>query len=234
MRQHRFHLPELDAGRRVVTGGEALHLSQVLRVSQGAAVRAFDGRGYEADGVVVEVESGRVVVELGEPRLGEVEAKLAVTVAMSLLKGDKLADVVRQCTEIGAFEFQPLLTERRDVPMLSPNKLERLRRVAREAAKQSGRTLVPEVAEPISLEELPLKGVAFLAHPGADRTVAQAVEGVENESTVIIGPEGGFSPSEVEALKTRGVVPVRLGARILRAETAPVALLAALLVRDAL
>lgn len=234
MRRHRFHLPEIVAGRRAVTGSEASHLSQVLRVSRGSAVRAFDGRGYEADGVVVDVEPGRVVVELDEPRRGEVEAAVAVTVAVSLLKGDKLADVVRQCTELGAYDFQPLLTERSDVPLLSANKLERLRRVAREAAKQSGRTLVPAVAEPVSLEALSLKGVAFLAHPRAKQTLSQAAEGITEEATLVTGPEGGFSDREVEALEARGVVPVRLGARILRAETAPVALLAALLVGDAL
>lgn len=234
MRKFRFHLPGLVAGRRAVSGSEAQHLTQVLRVSPGSSVRAFDGRGYEADGVIVEVEPGRVVVDLGEPRRGEVEAALAVTVAVSLLKGDKLADVVRQCTELGAFEFRPLLAERRDVPVLSVNKLERLRRVAREAAKQSGRTVVPHVAEAMSLAALPLQGRAFLAHPQANLTLAQASAGIENASTLITGPEGGFSDDEVEALAARGVVPVRLGARILRAETAPVALLAALLVREAL
>jgi 16S rRNA (uracil1498-N3)-methyltransferase len=225
-------LPDLAPGLRPVTGKEAAHLAQVLRVAPGAAVRAFDGRGKEAAGTVVEVGPGRVVVELQEPRESAKEADIAVTVAVSLLKGDKLADVVRQCTELGAFAFRPLVSRRSDVTVLSANKLERLRRVAREAAKQSGRSLVPEVFEPVALSELAVEGAGLVAQPDAPATLATADLSSAQSATLITGPEGGFTAEEIHVLEARGVVPVRLGARVLRAETAPVALLAALLLPE--
>jgi 16S rRNA (uracil1498-N3)-methyltransferase len=214
----------------MVLGAEANHLAQVLRVRPGAKVRAFDGRGNEANGVVVESEPGRVVIDLEPAGESAVEAGLDVTVAISLLKGDKLADAVRQCTELGAHRFRVLVSSRADVAVLSANKLERLRRVAREAAKQSGRALVPEVMEPVSLPDLQLDGFAIVAHPGAGSTVAELELRPRRAATIVTGPEGGFTPAEVDELTIRGAVPVRMGARVLRAETAPVALLAALLV----
>ena len=232
MRRHRIHLPRLEAGTSVVTGSEALHLVQVLRVAPGSRVRAFDGSGLEADGTVREVEGGRVIVELDAPRATEVEPELDLTVAVSLLKGDKLSGVVRQCTELGVRAFQPLLASRRDVPALSPNKLARLRRVAQEAAKQSGRAYVPPVHEPVALDGLEWSGTALLAHPRAAARLADLE--VRGAATLITGPEGGFSDDEVRALVERGASPVALGARVLRAETAPLALVAALLVPEAL
>jgi 16S rRNA (uracil1498-N3)-methyltransferase len=233
MRVHRIHLSELAPGIRPVTGREAAHLAQVLRVSPGARVRAFDGSGGEAEGTVVAVEPGRVLIDLREPHESDVEPALAVTVAVALLKGDKLADVVRQCTELGAHAFTLLLTRRGDVPSLSANKLERLRRVAREAAKQSGRSLVPEVREPVPLASLDVDGVGLVAHPAGASTVSSANLPETGLATLITGPEGGFTADEVEVLEARGVVAVTLGTRVLRAETAPVALLAAVLLPEA-
>ncbi|MEX2541307.1 MAG: RsmE family RNA methyltransferase [Trueperaceae bacterium] len=265
MRIHRIYLPELNRGANVVIGSEAQHLAQVLRVVPGVPVRAFDGCGKEADGAVLTVETGRVVIELREPNSGRLEAGIAVTVAISLLKGDKLADVVRQCTELGAVSFRPLLSRRRDVPELSANKLERLRRVAREAAKQSGRSVVPLVAEAVALPDLEVDGLALVAQPGAGSTLLTVLGGglqrrdapetrlqrtnevgatrppghdsgssAAEKITVVTGPEGGFTAEEVSDLESRGARAVRLGARVLRAETAPVAMLAALLVPEAL
>ncbi|HEX7003161.1 MAG TPA: RsmE family RNA methyltransferase [Trueperaceae bacterium] len=232
MRRHRIHLPRLESGISTVTGREAAHLSQVLRVSPGSEIRAFDGRGMEAPGVVRVVETGRVVVELGQPHPTDVEPELEIGVAVSLLKGDKLSDVVRQCTELGARGFRPLLASRRDVPELSANKLARLRRVAQEAAKQSGRAFVPQVHEPVPLGSLHWSGTAVVAHPGSQRRLADLE--LTGEATVITGPEGGFSDEEVASLEARGASVIGLGARVLRAETAPVALVAALLVPKAL
>jgi 16S rRNA (uracil1498-N3)-methyltransferase len=117
---------------------------------------------------------------------------------------------------------------------LSSHKLERLRRIAQEASKQSGRSLVPEVREAIKLEDLHVAVAALVAHPYASLSLNEAPQNSGSHLTLITGPEGGFSHEEIELLKERGVNPVRLGARILRAETAPIALIAALLLPDAL
>lgn len=235
VRARRVFVAELRAGKLTLAGGEAQHLLQVLRLGPGARVRAFDGRGLEADGTVSEADALRVTLTLGAPRPSEVEAALAVTLAVALLKGDKLSEVVRRGTELGVVRFIPFLSERCDVRELSPTKLARLRRVAQEAAKQSGRSVVPSVAEAVKLAHLEPDGHWLVAAPEAEATLRELLaEGQTQRVTVVTGPEGGFSPAELNFLEDRGAQPVRLGARILRAETAPIAVAAALLIPEAL
>ncbi len=250
MRTHRVFVSQLSEGERVLTGREAQHLAQVLRVQPGARVRAFDGRGLEAGGVVTQTDALRVTLKLDPPEPSAVEASLSVTLAVALLKGDKLSDVVRQGTELGVARFMLFVSERCDVRELSVNKLGRLRRVAQEAAKQSGRSVVPEVTEVQKLGSLKPDGLCLVAQPQAEETLrivlSQPVFGQQTLSeqalekhitervTIVTGPEGGLTSAEVAALTQAGAHAVRLGARILRAETAPVALAAALLIPEAL
>ncbi len=236
MREHRVFVGSLSGGETALTGSDAQHLAQVLRVRPGARVRAFDGAGLEAAGVVTGVDAFRVTLTLQDPEPSAVEASLRVTLAVALLKGDKLAEVVRRGTELGVADFRLFTSRRGDVRELSANKLERLlRRVAQEAAKQSGRSVVPPVAEAVTLERLELGGFTLVADPYADATLRERLAAHNPESvSVVTGPEGGLDPAEVAALTARGALSVRLGARILRAETAPVALAAALLVPEAL
>ena len=244
MRVHRIFVADLREGERVLTGSEAQHLVGVLRAEPGARVRAFDGRGLEASGVVTHTEAVRVVLKLEEPTSSAAEASLELTLAVALLKGDKLSGVVRQGTELGIAHFAPVVSERCDVRELSVNKLERLRRVAQEAAKQSGRSVVPTVDEPRKLGALSLDGLVLVAQPHAPATLravltehvlARALsEHTPARVTLVTGPEGGLSPAEVGSLEAKGARVLSLGARILRAETAPIALAAALLVPEAL
>lgn len=237
MRVHRVHLPGLSAGEVTVTGGDALHLQRVLRVRPGQPVRAFDGEGMEANGQVSHVEDARVLLQLEAPQPARVEPDLAVTVAVALLKGDKLSNVIRQCTELGAARFLPFKSRHADVRELKDNKLERLRRVSSEAAKQSGRAVVPGVAEAVTLKQLceQLAGQQVIfADPRAQLTLSEAFTGEPTSLTVMTGPEGGFSAEELESFAQAGFSGVRLGARILRAETAPVALVSAILLPEAL
>ena len=240
MRVHRVFVEKLRAGETVLSGSEAQHLAGVLRAGPGARVRAFDGRGLEAEGVVTEAAPLRVTLELGAPHKSVVEASLAVTLAVALLKGDKLSEVVRRGTELGVVRFVLFVSERCDARDVSPNKLLRLRRVAQEAAKQSGRSVVPEITEPHQLEALKSgalepDGLLLVAQPHAALTLRDILsERTPERVTVVTGPEGGLSPAEVEMLEERGAHAVHLGARILRAETAPVALAAALLIPEAL
>jgi len=228
----------LTVGEVRLLGREAYHLLQVLRVKPGDAVRAFDGGGLEAEGVVQQVAGPVVVLKLFEPRPTEREV-VPVTLALALLKGDKLAEVVRQATELGAVRFIPLVSRHCEVRELSPQRLTRWRRIAQEAAKQSGRSVVPEVNEPIRLEQLPKAAERMLvAHPYAGTTLAahlqQAPLAPQQPLLVVTGPEGGLGDSEVAHLVAQGAVAIRLGPRILRAETAPLALLSALLVPEGL
>ena len=235
MRIHRVFLKDLGAGERTLSGAEAHHLAQVLRVEPGARVRAFDGSGSEAAGEVREVDELNVTLYLDPPEPSDAEAALKLTLAVPLLKGDKFSEVVRRGTELGAARFVPILTARCDVKVLSENKLARYRRVAQEAAKQSGRSVVPEVAELRKLSKLDLGLFSLVAHPYVSATLREVMSASSPEEvTLVTGPEGGLSEHEVESLVERGAAGVTLGARILRAETAPVALTAALLLPEAL
>lgn len=237
MRTFRVHLDELREGTVRVSGSAAHHLVHVLRCRPGFSVVAFDGHGLEAEGTISAVEPTHVELELAAPRPGQNEAALAVTLAPALLKGDKLRDVVRQATELGATAFRPFVSRRADVRELSPARLERLRRVASEAARQSGRAVVPDVHAALSTAALAqaLAGEAVIyADPLADLTLREAVPRDASALTILTGPEGGFAEEEITLFREAGFLGVQLGTRILRAETAPPALLAALLLPDAL
>jgi len=220
-------LEELGAGRRRVPVDAAHHLARVLRVRVGARVLAFDGAGHEAAGQVTAVDGDEVWLELDAPRAAGDGPQPALTLAPALLKGDKLADVVRMGTELGVAAFRPVVARRCEVRGLGPAKQARLARIAGEAARQSGRAWVPRVHPPVLLDALPWEAAAVVADPGASLAWNEAPELAAPALTVISGPEGGLTLEEVAAVAARGARPVRLGGRILRAETAPVAMAAA-------
>lgn len=221
------------AARVEVRGAEAHHLRDVLRVKPGSPVEAFDGRGLIARGEVTAVDRESVYLDLAAAEPSEAEAKVRLTLAVALLKGDKLTDVVRPATELGVASFTLFVSTNCEARELSAVRLTRLRRVAQEAARQSGRALVPAVEGLYPFAELPLGGAVLIGDPASETSFASFLgdraAGSPAEVTVVTGPEGGFTDQEVEALQARGAIGLRLGPRILRADTAPVAMAAALL-----
>ena len=215
----------------LVTGPEAHHLRDVLRVKVGAAVEAFDGRGSYARGEVVAADKDGVTLRLQEPKRSGSEVEQDVTLAVALLKGDKLVDVVRPATELGVNRFVTFVSTNCDARELSSVKLSRLRRVAQEAARQSGRSVVPEVEAPVDFGALDLDGTVVVGDPAASSGLAEHLDGLLSAAqvTFVTGPEGGLTESEVLSLVEAGALGVRLGPRVLRADTAPVAMAAALL-----
>ncbi len=233
MRIHRVFIPNLQEGLLTLTGQEAHHLLKVLRVSGGQSIKAFNGKGLEATGIIQSLNEVSITLNLQEPQSSHIEASICITLAIALLKGDKLSDIVRQATELGVVAIQPFISQHCDVRELSENKLERLRRIAQEAAKQSGRSLVPVVHEAIKLEALPLSPVTLVAHPYTSATLKDLATPT-SDLMLITGPEGGLSNAEIETLIQKGATAIRLGPRILRAETAPIALIASILLPEAL
>ncbi|UCH25100.1 MAG: 16S rRNA (uracil(1498)-N(3))-methyltransferase [Trueperaceae bacterium] len=235
MRTHRVYSPVLAEGLHILSGSESRHLIKVLRIRPGAKIKAFDGQGLEADGSVVRVDDPVIEVEFSKPYPSVVEAPVLITLAVALLKGDKLSEVVRRGTELGITTFQPYVCSRCQIRELSTNKMERLRRVAQEAAKQCGRSRVPVISEIVNLASLPLSSISLVADPRATATLLSLLPvSLPERLTLVTGPEGGFDPQEVSILQQRGAQLVTLGARQLRAETAPLALTSAILVPGAL
>ncbi|GEM88781.1 16S rRNA (uracil(1498)-N(3))-methyltransferase [Oceanithermus desulfurans] len=226
MRKPRVFVPRIDP-EIVLTGREAHHLLHVLRVRPGREVVVFDGAGLEAEARVLRAGEGVVRLEAGEPRAVRREPPLTPVLYLALLKGNKLADVVRAGSELGVGRFVLLVTERGVPREMGRAKLERLRRIAVEAAKQSGRSRLPEVAPPVPLAALKPVSFGLVAHPGAAHALAEVEWPGSGEAALASGPEGGFTEAEVAQLIGLGFRPVGLGPRILRAETAPLVLAAA-------
>jgi 16S rRNA (uracil1498-N3)-methyltransferase len=221
----------------VVSGPEAHHLRDVLRLRPGDAVEAFDGAGRQARGVVASVAQDGVGLTLDAPTLSASEASVRLTLAVALLKGDKLSDVVRPATEIGVTEFRLFVSTNCEARELSSVRLQRLRRVAQEAARQSGRAVVPVIEPPVPFAALRLEGLVVVGDPASTLSLArltgsgpwQAARAV----SVVTGPEGGLTDAEVQTLVAAGAAAVSLGPRVLRADTAPVAMAAVLLLPGA-
>jgi 16S rRNA (uracil1498-N3)-methyltransferase len=233
---HRFYVPDLPHEGALVSlsDEEAHHLTQVLRLELGDEVRVFDGHGREHLARVEVAARQRAEVRVGAPAAAAPEATVRVTLAAALLKGDKFDDVVRDAAMLGVHAIWPVVTSRTEVPAARAGKVSRVdrwRRVALNSVKQCGRAVVPEVQEPrplaAALADLPRPLIA-LAEPSL--TVGTgAVPPRPGTATVLVGPEGGWAPVEVEALVEAGATLFSLGGRTLRADAAPLVALTALL-----
>lgn len=235
----RFYAPLLpDDGELWVNGQEAHHMLHVKRLSPGERLFLFDGRGREAVGRIVEVErdKARVAIE----RVDEVnrEARIAITLAFSVPKGRRSEVLVQKCCELGVRRLIPLECER-SVVRLGPegsHKIEKWRSVAVEASKQCGRTYLTEISEVFTLSGLmDAVGVyrpRLLASTDPEALPLSEVvrDNADPEDILcVIGPEGGFSKKEIDRVVQAGCTPVSLGPRVLRTETAALALVSMLL-----
>jgi len=214
------------AGERFAIPAIVSHqVTRVLRLRDGDEITLLDGAGHEAR---CRLDGGScVVIERGAAS-GEPNHQL--TVWQALLKGDHLEPVIRHGTEIGIARFRLFISERCVVRELSPRKLERLQAIAREAAEQSERGIVPPVDAPVSYAQA-LKAAARGSVLLFERQNAKRLTQLEPPPGVFIGPEGGFSPAEIEGAGWAGVTIAGLGPRILRSETVAVAAAAAILSR---
>ena len=229
---HRFYADQILEGRAFLSPEDAKHALKVLRLTSGAEVELMTGgRRYRAllrDGAALEpVEE-----------LSSTEAALRITLFQGIPKADKMDWIVQKAAEIGVVRVVPVVMDR-CVVRLSPGDAEKRRerwsRIAREAGKQSGRCLIPEVSLPVPLSSLPKMADALdsavvpweEAHALGPLGFVQAHPGLTSLG-ILIGPEGGIDPSEIKALGTV-FEPITLGPRILRTETAGLAAAAAML-----
>lgn len=238
--QRYFVAPEQMSEREVtVTGEDARHLGSVLRARPGDEFIACDGRGRDVRARITTVDRGAVLAEIVEELQGPAESAWRVTVAQSLPKGDKLETVIQKGTEAGAWAFQPFLSRRTVVQYddrKEAKRLDRWRKIAKEAAEQSHRSLVPDV-RPVcgwkdlirSMNEYDLVLLCYEEEGRSGnglRTVLSqergklTAAGSRPSLLLVVGPEGGFAPEEAEEAAAAGAVWTGLGRRILRTETA--------------
>lgn len=226
----RFYLPELAADSEVeMDGSEAHHMLRVMRVTPGATVRLFDGRGQEARGVVAGTTRKSVVIRVGT--VSRIDRELAVNLVMGvcLPKADRARFLVEKLTELGVTRLVPLLTGRSTVKPRTTS-TGKLARYVIEASKQCGRNQLMQIQAPTRIEDFAVQRSLFesgiVLQPDCDCPLT--VHDVRDVASlaVCVGPEGGWSSGELDLLVGGGWHPRQLGARILRTETAAMALAA--------
>lgn len=220
----------------------------VLRVTPGDTLHLLDGAGGEYPAEVVALDRKRVIVRLGSRAEGRAEPSVRVVLCQGMLKAAKFEWVLQKCTELGVAAFMPLLTERAVAATeeAGEGKRRRWSRIVAEALEQCGGTRLPEISQPRplmhALASLPPGGLALIPWEEATALPLRAAlqqpvtasGGVSHiaEVRIFIGPEGGFSAGEIALAQRAGAIPVTLGPRILRAETA--AIVAATIALDTL
>lgn len=237
----RFFAPDLSPDREFfLPADEAHHLTRVLRARAGGEIAVFDGRGGEYRARIESAARDRVLLRTLEPLPVPAPPRVAVTLVQAVLKGRSMDDVVRDATMMGVASIVPVLTEHTDVKpavVMRAGTVERWERIALASVKQCRRATVPTIAAPrtfsdaLSTLSAPMK--LFFVEPSLDvatRSVRDALGGaIPERMEVLIGPEGGWSPSEATATVAAGCIPVSLGMLTIRAEAMPLAALAAIL-----
>jgi 16S rRNA (uracil1498-N3)-methyltransferase len=230
MTRRRFFAPPsaFIFSKRVVTlsADEARHLREVLRLKVGDEVQVFDGAGGEFRAVVSQARRETAELEIGD-EIGspKPESPLQLTLAVALLKGEKFDLVVQKGTELGVNRFIPLVTRYADIRLRdeadASKRVARWQRIALEATKQCGRSVVPEVEKPMSFGAMIGEENQCLMFSERDGQALNTDLKPEN-LTAIIGSEGGWSDEELEQARAANVALVTLGGRVLRAETAAI------------
>lgn len=238
-----MYVPDLSPQDRVtLPDGEAHHLTRVLRLREGDIVRVFDGRGREWNArLVPSPRRGAVTIEIADEITPPPEPKTRVTLAAGILKGDHMDAVVRDATMMGATEIVPLVTAHVTVPAKAwqgSRAHDRWHRVAVASAKQCGRAVIPTIHEPASLRSLLEQHqashvVAFVEPSVQDGAVdvAGLPPSGNDRLLVLVGPEGGWAPEEVQWMRECGGVLAHLGPRTIRADAMATAALSALRTR---
>ncbi len=238
-----FYMPGLGAARAhgelALPADEARHASRVLRMRVGDAVSLFDGVGARAEGVLSAVTKRDVRVTLGEVRFTERPGR-RVELAFAVPKGKRLDWLLEKTTELACTTLQPVRFERSVAgeTTFSDGKRERWLDRCIAACKQSGGAWLPELRDPVTLEEYLGEcdaPVRWLGDPSASaRPMMAAVHEVQPDAAaaILVGPEGGLTDDEIEASRAAGFAPVRLGHTVLRVETACVAMLAGVRAAD--
>jgi 16S rRNA (uracil1498-N3)-methyltransferase len=241
MARRRFYAPPEDINDSIVvlSSNETHHLMHVLRMTPGDEAFVFDGAGNEYRCTFRRIEDNRAELEIVDSLSETVESPLELTLAQALAKGEKFDFIVQKATELGVSRIVPLMTRYADVRLDERQRIsraERWRRISLESMKQCGRRRLVEITDPLSIYQF----MSLLEHPrnpvtdaepshslllfsergGAGITEALGGGSTSRPVVVLVGPEGGWSDDELEALSDYGCKPVSLGPRVIRTETA--------------
>jgi len=233
----RFFVDQIPGDVIAVTGDDARHISRSLRMRPGEQLTICDGCGADCLCEIVSLDESQVLLNVISRQPSESEPDVRVTLYQGYPKGDKLELIIEKAVELGACRIVPVLTERsvaRPDSKSAAKKLERWQRHALEAAKQCGRGIIPQVGALTDFSHLPElmsghKLCIFCYELGGSPLSRLLDEAKADDIAIFIGPEGGISKAEADALIACGCRAATLGKRILRCETAPLAAISAIM-----
>lgn len=244
---HRFFSEEINStsGEIRLSGSDAHHASQVLRLAEGDKIKVSSGDGRDYTCRITSVSNEEVVAVIEDICGNAAELPVRITLYQGFPKGDKMDFILQKAVELGATRIVPVWMSRSVVKMdaaKAAKRRDRYQAIAEAAAKQSGRGVIPEVGTFLGMKEavneakklnrilLPYENAEGMdaARSCIDEICKDAAEGKVQSLGIFIGPEGGFEEAEVKALEEAGALTISLGHRILRTETAGMALLSIL------
>lgn len=232
----RFFIDSVPGDSAVITDEDAAHISRSLRMKEGERLVLCDGRGTDYFCRIQEFVNGNVHVTVENSERSKSEPEMRITLFQGLPKGDKMDFIVQKAVELGVHEIVPVLTARcvaRPDAGAAKKKCERWQKIAHEAAKQSGRGVIPAVHAVCSLQEAAQKAkeleTSLVFYEGGGGRIAEHIHEGMQSAAIFIGPEGGFEEAEVEYLSGHDSKRATLGPRILRTETAPIAAISVIL-----
>lgn len=240
---HQFFVEscQIQGSRIVITGKDVNHIKNVLRMKQGEEIsvsNGVDGKEYRCG--IEELNEESIVCELRFIREEGVELSSKIYLFQGLPKADKMELVIQKAVELGVYEIIPVATKRAVMKLDEKKKKSRVLRwqgIAQAAAKQSRRGIIPKVTDVMSFQDavkysspVQIKMIPYELSEGMEKTrkIIEALKPGE-DIAVFIGPEGGFSKEEIEEAARQGIVPITLGKRILRTETAGMTVLSILM-----
>ncbi|MEG0615689.1 MAG: RsmE family RNA methyltransferase [Oscillospiraceae bacterium] len=213
-----------------ISGADANHIAQSLRMKIGEEVTLCDRNGYDYHCVIEEFTENSVFCKVLDKCLSKSEPSIKLTLFQAMPKLDKLETIIQKSVELGVSRIVPVLTSRcvsRPDEKSFAKKLERYQKISLEAAKQSGRGIIPEISGIITLQkafnEMILSDIPLICYEGGGKKFKEIGLAEGKSVSLIIGSEGGFDAKEVENAVSMGITPIWLGDRILRCETAPLA-----------
>lgn len=237
MRMTRVHveLPLADGIEIELPEYAANHLVRVLRLGIGGACVLFNGDGHDYPARLIEVGKRMLRVEVGPGIAIDNESSLRLILLQGVARGEKMDLVLQKATELGVASLRPLYSQRSEVRLdgtRADKRLAHWRGVVVSACEQCGRARVPEVTMPLPLAQalgaLPGGGLRLILDPDATASLPQLTPDPSQPVYLAVGPEGGWSPQDIEQLSAAGFSGVRLGPRVLRTETAGIAAITAL------
>lgn len=225
----RFFSNEINNDIAVISGSDAVHIGRSLRMKLNDKLTVCNN-GIEYYTEIQSISDKQVICRILSSSPSQSEPDIKLTLFQAVPKGDKFDLIVQKAVELGATEIRPVITSRcvsRPDKKSFENKRKRLQKIALEAAKQSGRGIIPVVSDIISLEtcinQMCDMNFKFVCYEKGGKTLSHIQIAPESSVGLLIGSEGGFDIDEIERCKEKDILPIGLGPRILRCETAPLA-----------